>query len=491
MNTNSTGIPFYLTTTLPYVNSEPHIGFAMEIVRADAIVRYKTLLGYDVFFNTGTDEHGQKLYDGAVKEGKSTEEYVDGYAVKFKELLPALGISQNIHFIRTTDTHHISGAQELWRRVRDNGFIYKKAYQTKYCVGCELEKTDSELIGGRCEWHPNAEIQLIDEENYFFKFSAFQESLLELYKNRPDFVIPDFRMNEIVSFVRSGLQDFSVSRLRSKMSWGVPVPDDDEHVMYVWFDALANYITTLGWPEDTEQFEKYWCNGTPIQYAGQDNLRQQSAMWQAMLMAARLPNSYQIHINGFILGSDGRKMSKSLGNGVNPIQLLNYYGCDAVRYYLLHYVNPYDGSPVSYESIYQRYNADLVNGIGNLTSRLMNLAEKHLEGYPAPLEKDLPQHWLIHFENFRPDLACDVVMQSVSELDQAITLTEPFKLVKTDPEKAKALLVEYVEKLSIIATMLKPIMPEMGEKIQKCIQENKKPTEPLFPRLEMFSPETK
>jgi methionyl-tRNA synthetase len=480
---------FYLTTTLPYVNADPHIGFAMELVRADAIVRYKKLIGCDVFFNTGTDEHGQKLYDEAKKAGKDVKDYVDYFATKFRELPVRLGISSDVHFIRTTDAHHVAGARELWKRVRDNGFIYKKLYQTKYCVGCELEKTDSELVDGKCEWHPNAELEMVDEENYFFKFSAFQDRLLELYETRPDFVVPDFRMNEIRSFVAGGLLDFSVSRLKSKMSWGVPVPDDDEHVMYVWFDALANYITTLGWPENGENFEKYWCNGTPIQYAGQDNLRQQSAMWQAILMAADLPTSHQIHINGFIMGSDGRKMSKSLGNGVNPIDLLNHYGSEALRYYLLHYVHPYDGSPVGYESIHQRYTADLVNGIGNLTSRLMNLCEKNLDACPELPEASLSEEWITNFEHFRSDLACGVVMRAVAELDLAITTTEPFKLIKTDPEQAKELLKEYVVKLSTVARMLNPIMPETSQKMKECIKSNKKPEEPLFPRLEIYKPE--
>jgi methionyl-tRNA synthetase len=481
--------PFYLTTTLPYVNAVPHIGFAMEIVRADAIVRFKKLMGYDVFFNTGTDEHGQKLYDGAIKEGKHIQAYVDEYALKFKILPKLLSVSDDVHFIRTTDENHIKGAQALWTRVMDNGYIYKKSYTTKYCIGCELEKTDSELIDGRCEYHPNAELDLIDEENYFFAFSKFQQKLLDLYSTRADFVVPDFRQNEIRSFVAAGLQDFSVSRLSAKMSWGIAVPGDSEHVMYVWFDALANYITTLGWPENVELFQRFWVNGTPVQYAGQDNLRQQSAMWQAILMAADLPTSYQIHINGFITGSDGRKMSKSLGNGVDPLPLVQYYGSDAVRYYLLHYIHPYDGSPVGYESIHQRYTSDLVNGIGNLTSRLMNLCEKHLESCPVVPEQSLPSEWLGHFENFRSDLACSIVMKYVADLDLAITSTEPFKLIKTQPEAAKELLREYVTKLYTVARMLHPIMPETSNQIKSLIKENKKPSNPLFPRLEMFVPE--
>jgi len=256
---------FYITTTLPYVNSEPHIGFAMEIIRADIIARSKKLQGFDVFFNTGTDEHGQKIYENAGAKGVDVKEYVDGYAQSFKNLIPLLGISPDIHFIRTTDDVHIRAAQEFWKRCFEKGDIYKKNYQTKYCVGCELEKQDSELVDGRCALHPNKELEIREEENYFFRWSNYQEYLLNFYKENPKFVIPDFRFNEIKAFVERGLEDFSVSRLRSKMSWGVPVPGDDEHVMYVWFDALTSYISTLGWPDNEEKFNNFWREGTPVQ----------------------------------------------------------------------------------------------------------------------------------------------------------------------------------------------------------------------------------
>ncbi|MGB0925428.1 MAG: methionine--tRNA ligase, partial [Minisyncoccia bacterium] len=290
----------YITTTLPYVNAKPHVGFAMEIIRADAFARYQKLTGHDVFFNTGTDEHGMKIHQAAEKAGISVMDYVNPLAAEFKGLIELLGLSSDIHFIRTTDKQHVDAAQEFWKRCNDNGFIYKKNYQAKYCVGCELTKTDSDLENGECPIHPGRPIELIDEENYFFKFSACEEFLLNFYKEHPTFVIPDFRFNEIKAFVGRGLQDFSISRLKTKMPWGIPVPGDDDHVMYVWFDALVNYISTLGWPNDTKTFNDFWKDGLPVQYAGKDNLRQQSAMWQAMLHAAQLPNTKQIVINGFI-----------------------------------------------------------------------------------------------------------------------------------------------------------------------------------------------
>ncbi len=478
--------PRYITTTLPYVNAEPHVGFSMELIRADAIARFHTLLGRDVFFNTGTDEHGQKLLDAAITAGEPVENYVGRHAQLFRELAGILGVTPDVHFIRTTDTHHMQGAQEFWRRVYDNGYIYKSTYQAKYCVGCELEKSDSELVDGQCPIHPTMQVQFIDEENYFFKFSAFQDRILELYTAKPDFVVPDSRMKEITSFVQSGLRDFPVSRLKSKMPWGVPVPGDDDHVMYVWFDALTNYITTLGWPHDMDQFNRYWVNGLPAQYCGQDNVRQQSAIWQAMLMAADLPLSNQIHINGFIVGADGRKMSKSIGNVIDPLPLVDHYGSQALRYFLLHYIHPYEGSPMSYEAFHDRYTADLVNGIGNLTSRLLNMSEKYLDNCPELPDSSIPLDWLEAFESFRPDIACGIVLKWVADLDGDITKTEPFKLIKVNSEKAKHLISEYVVRLYTIARMLNPIMPEISSAIKSYVKANKKPETPLFPRVDMI-----
>ena len=239
---------FYLTTTLPYVNAPPHIGFALEITRADILARYHRLLEEEVFFNTGTDEHGLKIYRAAQKEGKEPQKYVDEYAAKFDNLRQALNLSYD-NFIRTTDPHHVQAAQEFWKLCEKNGDILKKIYAVKYCVGCELEKTDSELVDGRCTLHPSLEIEIINEENYFFKFSNYQGKLLDFYKEQPDFVVPEGRFNEIRKFVEGGLEDFSISRLKEKMPWGIPVPGDDEHVMYVWFDALINYISAIGWPD--------------------------------------------------------------------------------------------------------------------------------------------------------------------------------------------------------------------------------------------------
>ena len=485
--------PFYITTTLPYVNADPHIGFAMEIIRADVVARAKKLQGYDVFFNTGTDEHGQRLWENAQKAGKDTKEYVDEYAKRFRGLIDLLQISPDIHFIRTTDKNHESAAQEFWKICDKNGFIYKRQYKVKYCVGCELEKTDSELVGGKCSIHPNQEIELIDEENYFFKFSSFQKQLLELYTTRPDFVVPDFRLNEIKMFVERGLEDFSISRLKSKMPWGIPVPNDEEQVMYVWFDALVNYISTLGWPHSAEAsrgkpddnlFDKYWVNGTPIQYCGKDNLRMQSAMWQAMLMAVGLPTSHQIIINGFFTGEGGIKMSKSIGNVVNPYDIVEKYGVEALRYYVCGEVSMFEDSPASEELIKQSYNAKLANGLGNLVSRVMKMAEDNLDGPVKIADFEDMEKYFNLLNKFEIGKAVQMIWMEIGATDLSIQENQPFKIIKTDKEKGQKMIGDLVVRLYSVARMLEPILPETSDKIKKLIKSNKMPETPLFIRKE-------
>jgi len=476
---------FYITTTLPYVNSDPHIGFAMEIIRADVIARARILAGYDVFFNTGTDEHGAKIFAAAVAQGKDVQEYVDEYEKKFRGLKELLGILDDIHFIRTTDPHHVAAAQEFWRRCDKNGYIYKKIYKMKYCVGCELEKTDSELDEkGECPLHPGKPLELIDEENYFFKFSAFQKPLLDFYKKNPHFVLPEPRFNEIRAFVERGLEDFSISRLKSKMPWGIPVPGDETQVMYVWFDALVNYISTLGWPNDMKNFEKFWVKGTPMQYCGKDNLRQQAAMWQAMLMAAGLPNSHTIVVNGFLTGSGGIKMSKSLGNVVDPYYVVDLYGTDALRLFLLKDISLYEDSPFTVERLKEAYNASLANGLGNLVSRILTLSEKYLDKTPElPEWRDMPGYFH-RLEKYDIKQSVDEIWKEIADLDKYMQTTEPYKVAKIDPEKGKQMISEMVVRLFTIARMLKPLLPETGTKIKDLVCANKKPTAPLFARKE-------
>ena len=480
---------FYLTTTLPYVNAEPHIGFAMEIIRADVIARYKRGLGYEVFFNTGTDEHGQKLFEAASEKGIPVEKYVEMNAQKFIDLMKTLNIS-NDAFIRTTDEKHIAAAQKLWRACRENDFIYKKNYKMKYCVGCEDEKQESELDeNGRCPIHPNRELEIREEENYFFAFSKLQDNLKKYYEDNANFVIPDFRFNEIKNFVNGGLQDFSISRLKEKMSWGIPVPDDEEHVMYVWFDALTNYISTLGWGSGNDSnFEKFWLQKDNekrevVQYCGKDNLRYQAATWQAMLMAADIPNSTNIIIDGFITGEGGMKMSKSLGNTVDPMYVVNEYGVDALRYFLLKEVSSFEDSPFTMDRFKDAYNSGLVNGLGNLTSRILTMSSN----YGVTLrEEDLGMRYytdsVSELEEFDICKHMNNVWHNISDLNNFISEKEPFKKIKIDEEGAKKDVHYLLYHLYGIALALEPMMPDTSKKILELIKENKKPAEPLFPR---------
>ena len=500
---------FYITTTLPYVNSNPHLGFALEMVQADVIARYhRDILKQDVFFNTGTDEHGQKVFTKATESGKEIQSYIDEYAEKFKQLMPALGISADIHFIRTTDKHHMAAAQEFWKLCDKNGDIYKKIYKVKYCVGCELEKTESDLDeNGRCLIHPHLEIELIEEENYFFKFSKYQQPLLDFYQANPNFVVPDFRFNEIKAFVKNGLQDFSISRLAKKMPWGVPVPGDEAHVMYVWFDALINYVSTLGWPEvsdksqvTSDKFAEFW--GTmekpnAIQIAGKDNLRQQSSMWQAMLMSAGLPNSKQIIIHGFI-NSGGQKMSKSLGNVADPYQIIDLLkskglnqeqATEAVRYYLLREISTFEDGDYTWEKFAESYNAGLANGIGNLTSRILKMAVSNSVS-SSPIHGEVPSASEAErldslLDKYELQKAVDEIWKKIQGCDEFIQKAEPFKVIKIDKEKAVKDIEHLLSELYQIAADLMPFLPQTSEKILTALKDPKLENIPrLFPRIE-------
>lgn len=468
---------FYITTTLPYVNAKPHLGHALEMVRADIIARYYAMNGAEIFFNTGTDEHGQKIYEKALERSLEPQIYVDQQSENFKNLIRDLGLLADINFIRTTDEAHQVATQAFWRRCVEAGDIYKAKYKVLYCVGCELEKSRSDLINGECPDHPGRPLEEREEENYFFRFSRYQKPLLDLYSNRPDFVIPDFRQKEIKSFVQGGLEDFSISRLKSKMAWGIPVPDDDDHVMYVWFDALVNYVTAVGWPNDEERFNYWW---PPVQYAGKDNLRQQASMWQAMLMSAGLKPSRQIVINGFVI-SGGQKMSKTIGNVIDPYELIEEYGVEVLRYYVARELHPFEDSDVTLEKFRDSYNAHLANGLGNLVSRVMKMSESHLSTPPAVAEPSLPEQYCQAMERFNIQAAANVVWQWIGELDNRIQTDQPFRLIKTEPERARAIISELVAGLRAVAVMLKPIMPETADAIEEAIRANRKPTS-LFER---------
>ncbi|MGB9707371.1 MAG: methionine--tRNA ligase [Microgenomates group bacterium] len=466
---------FYITTTLPYVNDSPHIGFAMEIVRADTIARFYRLLGYEVFFNTGSDEHGLKIYQKAKEMRQDPQQFCDEKVKAFKKLKEVLNLSYN-RFIRTTDPNHIKAAQEFWRLCLKNGDIYKAKYKIKYCVGCELEKTDSELVNNRCPIHPNKEIEIIEEENYFFRFSKYQKALLKLYQENRQFVLPYFRLKELKSFVKKGLKDFSISRLKEKLPWGIPVPNDNKHVMYVWFDALINYISTLGWPDDIENFKKFWPG---IQIAGKDNLRQQAAMWQAMLMSAGLPTSKQIFIEGFIT-HNGQKMSKSLGNVIDPFLIVKKYGADALRYYLLKEIPPFEDGDFSETRMKEIYNANLANELGNLVSRLTNLAEKDNLIVNIHANYQFSNLTIKQLKNFRFDLVLENIWQQIKSLNKALDEFAPWN---KESSQRKDFLIEALKKLNYIGFQLQPFLPQTAEKIIKSTQGKIIKTPPLFPKI--------
>lgn len=469
----------YLTTTLPYVNADPHIGFALEVVQADTLARSWRLQGEDVFYFLGTDEHGQKILQSAEKAGEDVRAYTDRYSNEVMKLVEALNLQIDAR-MRTTDAAHIKAAQEMWRRCEAAGDIYKKTYTGLYCVGCEAYKTEKELtIDGKCELHPSLTPEEISEENYFFRYSKYQERLLNYLQE--GVVIPEWRRQEAINFVNGGLEDFSISREKARLSWGVPVPGDDSQVMYVWFDALTSYISVLGWPEEGK-FTTYWEEAKTVQMAGKDQVRFQSLMWQAMLMSADIKNTDQIFYHGFI-NSGGQRMSKSLGNVISPYELTEKYGTDATRYLLLRHVHPFEDSDVTWDRLDEWYTANLVNGLGNLVARVMKLAETNLEEAivrpePTPFSAD----FAAALEAYEFNKALDYIWARIQAADVRITTEEPFKLVKSEPEKGKQVLRELATEVYEIARLLQAFMPKTSDTIKEAVLANKKP-ENLFPRL--------
>ncbi len=467
----------YITTTLPYVNDEPHIGHALEFVQADTLARYYRLMGHDVFFNTGTDEHGQKIAQKADAEGIERQAYVDHFAARFNTLKEKLNLSYDA-FIRTSSEGHKHAAQEIWRRCDAKGDIYKKSYIGLYCVGCELFYKENELDEQKCCLIHKKLVEEVEEENYFFKLSNYQDKLIE-YFNKEGSITPKWQREWAIEFVKGGLEDLSISRQKSRMDWGVPVPGDDDHVMYVWFDALTNYISTLGWPREDGDFKKFWVEGETIQLAGKDQVRFQSIIWQAMLMSAEIKNTDIVFYHGFI-NSNGQKMSKSIGNVISPYEMVARYGTDATRYILLRHVHPFEDSDLTWEKMDEWYTANLVNGLGNLVARVMKMAESHLEvkQYVMPTPDDFEGPKDLEFQK-----AMDHIWFHIQKLDETIALTEPFKLIKTEPEKAKEILSNLRDSVFTISVLLKPFLPTSADIIATAVQKNEKP-ENLFTRLE-------
>ncbi|PIR45452.1 MAG: methionine--tRNA ligase, partial [Candidatus Vogelbacteria bacterium CG10_big_fil_rev_8_21_14_0_10_50_13] len=428
--------PFYITTTLPYVNAEPHIGFALELVQADIIARAKRLAGAEVFFNTGTDEHGLKIYRAAQAANQKPQDYADSYAKRYLELQQALNISTDA-FIRTSSPAHVAAAQELWRRCAKN--IEKRNFTGLYCVGCEAFLKSSDLVDGKCPDHYTAPEE-VEEENYFFVVSDDQRKEILNYLNQSNSIIPESRRLEAINFVQNGFGDFSISRPKERLPWGIPVPGDDSQVVYVWFDALTNYISSLDWPDENGNFNKFWVDGETVQMAGKDQVRFQSLMWQVMLSAARIKLTDTVVYHGHIT-SDGHKMSKSIGNVVSPFDLVDEYGTDAVRYFLARHVNPFEDSDFTIERFKEAYNANLANGLGNLVSRVMTMAEANLDGKVAVdnVGYKISDYISEAMSQYRLDLAMEYIWAKIAELDQEIQEKKPWE--SKDQEVIKTLVI--------------------------------------------------
>lgn len=461
---------YYLTTAIPYVNAKPHIGFALELVQADAIARQKKLDGADVFFLTGTDDNSLKNVQAAEKAGLATKEFVDKNASLFQKLTKDLNIS-NDAFIRTASDAHFKGAQKLWAAC-DPDDIYKKRYRGLYCVGCEVFYTPDELVDGRCPEHHTVPEE-IEEENYFFKLSKYQNKLEKLIADDVYHIVPDSRKKEILSFIRMGLQDFSISRsvARAK-NWGVPVPGNPSQIMYVWFDALSNYITALGYVENSAQFKKYW--PADLHVIGKGIIRFHAVYWPAMLLSAGIPLPEKLFVHGYV-NVGGEKMSKSLGNVVDPFELIEKYGVDAVRFYLLKHMHPFEDSDFTIAKFEEAHNADLANGLGNLVARVTNMIEKYLGGALSP---ELP---VIHeFQSkvgfFIDQLAfrgaLEEVWLAIRDCDELIDKEKPWVLFKSDTKRAKNVLGDLALRLYNISIALRPFMPETAGKIEKALTAN-------------------
>ena len=469
---------FYITSPIFYPNAKLHMGHAYVMTLCDILARYHRLIGEPTYFLTGSDENTGKLIKAAAEQGKEVKEYLDEIVKSFGELYSALEISHD-QFIRTTDEQkHWPGAIKMWESLVAAGDIYKSKYVGLYCVGCETFYTEKELVDGKCPIHQTVP-EKIEEENYFFKLSKYTEPIKKAIESKDLNIIPDTRKNEILALLGRGLEDVSFSRPKKTVPHGIPVPGDSEQVIYVWCDALVNYISALGYgSEDTVLFEKFWPASAHV--IGKDILRFHTAIWPAMLMSAKLPLPKNIFIHGLIT-SGGMKMSKSLGNVIDPQELIAEYGPEALRYYFAREISPFEDGDLTRDSFKNAYNANLANGLGNLVSRVMKMAETNLEAPVTIPENTIPEEFKQALDVFEIKKATDMIWSEIGKLDLKIQETQPFKLVKTDKNKALEIIKELVVGIYSVARMLNPIMPTASAKIKEAVKANKMP-EPLFLR---------
>ncbi len=469
---------YYITLAIDYVNAKPHIGHAVEKVQADVLARFHRILGEETFFLGGTDEFSLKNVQAAEKVGMTVEVFVEKNAKNFYDTWKSLNVSLD-DFIRTTEERHVKGVQKFWSLFGE-GDLYKKRYEGWYCVGCEEFKMEKDLLDGKCNEHPNAQLEKVKEENWFFRLSKYQGMLEQVIDKGELQIFPRHRKNEVLAFIRGGLEDFSVSRsLQRAKGWGVPVPDDPDQVMYVWVDALANYITGLDFASNGERYKTFWeGDGERMHLIGKGILRFHAVYWPAMLLSANLPIPKTIYAHEY-LSINGQKISKSLGNVINPEEVVEKYGCDGARYVLLTALPYMNDGDVSWDSMTERYNADLANGLGNLVSRVAKL----LEGTSlVPVEPvAFSQEYVDLLGEMRFSEALEFVMAKVRSANKTIEDTKPWELKKSDTDRFIRVMTGLVSDIMDITKHIEPFLPGTADRIKKIFSGGER--EILFQRI--------